>query len=402
MLEIESLFFKTVGMHQRSFFFRVAVFLISSILLVTTLPLGGWLLLHFETIQGFLLALLGIIGPLWGYWLLFGQNLPNYKPIKRVGRSFIGVIVLVLLVLAPSGRSGTDSPIQHIYVKNSRFVRLSPFNIIPEIEQMNVGANLLGPLDPLMGNAKANRLANLTLEIYRELEKDPDFKSAGSVMGLPMRQPFGIPFDNGHSYLYIPDNRSEKEPLPVLVFLHGFGGPFKAYQWIWRDFAEENQVAVLSPSYGIGIWTAEASSEIVIRALEEANEQSPVPLDLNSVWIAGLSNGGYGTIYTAVAEPDQFEGLILISPGMPTDLMNGANASFNKEWHNRPVLLIHGEQDVRMPMGYLNQHIGFMEHGGIRLETILYPEEDHFLFFAQRDQLMQQIGEWIQSIEDES
>lgn len=311
------------------------------------------------------------------------------------------LLVATLLWMTPTGRPAHNAPIRHIYSNGGRFVRFSPFNIIPETELMNVGINLIGPLDPYISDQKAERLADLTLTIYDELDQDTDFQRAGSVMGLPLREPLQLPFDNGHTYLYIPKKASADHPVPAIVFVHGAGGPFKAYQWIWREFAEENGFLIISPSYGFGVWTEKEGSDAIIRAIDDAaaylDREIGIQLNQDFIWLAGLSNGGNGTLYTAMQHPERFQGLILISPSMPSEIMQTPDQPFNQAWRNRPVLLIHGEQDLRMPMGYLNQHIGFMQAGGIDLKVILYPEEDHFLFFAQRKELMQLISKWIVS-----
>ncbi|MEM8862294.1 MAG: alpha/beta hydrolase [Chloroflexota bacterium] len=374
---------------------RPLLFVISGFLLITAFPLAVWLLFNFLTVQGFILALLGIFGPLWGMWLYFASGRKTFKRVNQIAGGLITIGAIVLVILTPSGRATDDETLRHMYNNGGRFVRLSPFNVIPEIEQMNVGINLIGPADPFIDRAKADRLSDLTLSIYADMEQDSEFKQAGSVMGLPIRQPFRLPFDNGHYYLYVPQSADLSEPLPVLVFLHGAGGPFKAYQWVWRDFAEENGFVVISPTYGFGVWPEQEGTTAVMRAIDHAAEHSGVTLDQDQLWLAGLSMGGHGTIYTGTQHPDRFQGLILISAGMPSEIMFEENGPFNSTWRNRPVLLIHGEQDLRMPMDYLNQHIGFMETGGIDLDTKLYPAEDHFLFFAQKDELMSLIAAWI-------
>ena len=376
--------------------FRTGLFVISGFLLITAFPLALWLLFNFWTVQGALLALLGIFGPMWGMWLYFGSAHDKFKQINRAAGAFITVALLTLFILTPNGRSAPEDPLRHMYSNDGRFVRLSPFNIIPEIEQMNVGTNLIGPADPLINRTKADRLADLTLTIYGEMEADAQFKQLGSVMGLPIRQPLQVPFDNGHYYLYVPESADTSQPMPVMVFLHGAGGPFKAYQWIWQDFAEANDFVIVSPTYGLGTWTADEGTAAVVRAIDHAAEHSGLNLNLEQMWIAGLSNGGYGTIYTATQHPNLFQGVVLISPGMPSEIMFEPDGPFNIAWRDRPVLLIHGEQDLRMPMDYLNQHIGFMEEGGIDLQTKLYPAEDHFLFFAQRDDMLNTITAWIE------
>lgn len=364
--------------------------------MLTAFPLGVWLLFQFQTTQGLILALLGILSPIWGFLLYFGWGSPTTVNIRMMGGGVLAVLIGTLVWLAPDGKPDQSSPIHHRYSNKGSFIRLSPFNIIPEIEQMNVGTKLLGPLDPFIDSEKAERLTTVTLDIYNEMEADEHFKQLGSIMGVPMRQVAQIPYDNGHYFYYVPKSIEPGQPAPVLIYLHGAGGSFKAYQWIWRDFAEANGFVIISPTFGFGTWPEPAGSTAVLRALNHAATDGSVELDLQNVWLAGLSNGGLGTVHTAIAEPDLFQGLILISPALPSRTMAQPDAPFNSAWRDRPVLLIHGEKDARMPMTYLNQHIGFMQTGGVKLDTILYEDEDHFLFFAKRDILMLQVGQWIE------
>ena len=389
------------AMRFLSTIFHSFLFIFSGFLLLTAFPLALWLLFHFETLQGFILAILGLISPIWGFWLVFGKNRKLLGQVNGRWGCLISLLVLLLFWLAPSGKSAADSPIRHIYSNGGRFIRFSPFNIIPEIELMNVGTNLIGPLDPYIDRHKSKRLADLTLTIYREMRQNDNFRQVGSSMGLPLREPLQIPFDNGHTYLYIPKKASADHPVPVIVFLHGAGGPFKAYQWIWGEFAEEHGFIIVSPSYGMGVWPEKDGPEAVMRTLDytadHVQKTDGLELNLDHVWLVGLSNGGYGAVHTAARYPDHFQGLILISPALPSPIMIEPDGRFNSAWRNRPVLLIHGEQDLRIPLDYINQHINFIKAGQVDIQTDIYPKEDHFLFFAQRKELMQTIRLWIKA-----
>ena len=376
---------------------RSLLFIVSGFLLLTVFPLGVWLLFNFKATAGLLFALLGIGAPLLGLNLTryLGRRENIYLRLSQLFGAAVTFLVIVILVGAPDGRPTPESPIRHMYSATGRFYRLSPLNLIPETEQMNVGINLVGPADPFIDRAKADRLSDLTLGIYAEMEQDPDFAALGSVMGYPLRDAFGLPYDNGHYFLYVPDSLATNEPTPAIVFLHGAGGPFKAYQWVWRQFAEKYGYVIISPTFGFGNWWEAGGTEAVIRALEHASTE--VAIDSDRVWLAGLSNGGYGTIYTGLEHGDRFQGLILLSPGLPSPDLYQEDAPFYEVWRERPILLLTGEADLRMPMPYIEQHIGFFEAGGVDLEARIYPAEDHFLFFSQPDLLFEAIHLWIEA-----
>jgi hypothetical protein len=123
-------------------------------------------------------------------------------------------------------------------------------------------------LDPILTRDQARRVSVFTLDLYRDMERDPDFHRLGSAMGWAYAELLGQPFDVGHYYLYVPRNRGSG-PSPAIVFLHGSAGNFKAYTWLWSRLAEEQGMVVIAPSYGFGNWDR-AGVVAVLRALDDA------------------------------------------------------------------------------------------------------------------------------------
>jgi pimeloyl-ACP methyl ester carboxylesterase len=83
---------------------------------------------------------------------------------------------------------------------------------------------------------------------------------------------------------------------------------------------------------------------------------------------------------------------------MPTDLVDGAE--FQKMWRDRPVLVITGEVDHRIPMTYVEQRVANLRDGKVTVSARFYPEEDHFLFFSQPDNVLGDISHWLSYVED--
>lgn len=130
---------------------------------------------------------------------------------------------------------------------------------------------------------------------------------------------------------------------------------------------------------------------MILEALADASNK--VKLDSERVYLAGLSNGGLGVSYMGEAQADQFQGLIYLSPVMPPNIIN--RSTFQQAWHNRPILVITGETDKRIPLKFVENRIATLKQSGVKVTTITYPNEDHFLFFSQPEQVLDDISWWL-------
>lgn len=357
-------------------------------------PLSTWLLLEAQTAVGLLLAASGLLSLVLPALLILPQRKQN-KLLRRA-RGLI-VVLLVVMVTAvfrqtPSGNPGPNSPVQQRYFREEAgYGRFALSNIVPETEQINLGFNLMPYADPLLTVEQSRRVSVFTLDLYREMEKDPDFHELGSAMNLAYDEILGRPFDTGHYYLYVPQNAGP-EPLPAIVFLHGSAGNFKAYTWIWSKLAEAEGYVIIAPSYGFGNWD-EAGAAMVLQALDDARQQ--VNIDETQIYLAGLSNGGLGVSQLAQLAPDMFQGLIFLSPVMDTNIVD--SVSFQSAWANRPILVISGEADKRIPLAYIEQRVTVMRQASIDVTSKIYSNEDHFLVFSQPQSVMQDVSVWLEA-----
>jgi poly(3-hydroxybutyrate) depolymerase len=212
----------------------------------------------------------------------------------------------------------------------------------------------------------------------------------GSAMGYAYNELLRQPFDDGHYYLYIPKNRPAGA-LPVIVFLHGSVGHFKAYTWAWARLAEEQGYVIVAPSFGFGLWGQPGGTDAALAALEDAKTR--VEIDESQVYLAGLSNGGLGVSLLAQQAPERFRGLMFFSPVMKTEVVD--RESFQQAWNGRPVLIVTGEADERVSVSYVAERASRMEQGGVSVTYVTYPGEDHFLFFSQLDNVLQDVASWL-------
>lgn len=294
---------------------------------------------------------------------------------------------LIALGLAPSGRSTPGAKVTSVILGHAPAPSL--LRAIPEIDQVAAGVRVIPLLDPIIDARAAQRLADITLPIYREMEADPAVVELGSVMPYAYADLFGTRDDSGHLYQVLPARSSSS--TEALIFLHGSAGNFKSYAWVLAELAARRGLIVVCPSFGFGDWSHPGGLEAVERARDDVVQRLHV--DPTKITLAGLSNGGVGATMAAAHHPDWYRGLVLISPVMDSHSLQ--SPAFQQGWRGRPVLVLEGDLDDRVEEAYVTASVGLMEKAGIRVRYEIFRGEDHFLFYAQRRRALELIAEWM-------
>ncbi len=316
-------------------------------------------------------------------WKTFGFTLSALLALAAAG----------FLLVVPDGQAPVGSPVQQRFSHGQSFPRYNVANLEPEIEQINLGLHLIPFLDNLFTPEKTHRLTKLTLDLYQEMDRDPNFRALGSAMGGAYADLLGFPsYPPGHYYLYIPRS-APPGPLSAIVFLHGSAGNFKIYTWVWSQLAEQLGCVIIAPSFGFGNWDKPGGIETVRAALADA--ETVVKLDSRRIFLAGLSNGGLGVCAVANALPRQFCACIFISPVMTGAIVT--DPAFQTAWKGRPMLILTGEDDERIPVDYVRKNAQILRAGSVNVDLETYPGEDHFLIFSQRQSVLQKIAAWMQA-----
>lgn len=250
-------------------------------------------------------------------------------------------------------------------------------------------------LDPYLTTEQSSKIAPYARQLYQEMETDLHFRQLGSVQGWAYAELIGQPFDVGHYYLYVPKVQ-HKKPIPAIVFLHGSAGNFKVYLWLWSKLAEQHQMAIIAPSFGFGNWRKTGGSKAVSQALKDA--ATIVNIDEDQIYLAGLSNGGLGVSQLAEETPEKYRGLIFISPVMATEIVD--EKPFLNAWQNRPVLILTGALDKRIPIDYVKKRSSNFKAAGLAVTEVIYHEEDHFLFFTQAEDVLDKISIWLTEVKE--
>ena len=259
-------------------------------------------------------------------------------------------------------------------------------NVVPELDEMNFGLRISKQLGLTFG-AEGQRLQDLMLPLYREMEKDAEFRDLPAALDLSLAELLKRPFDTGHVYQYVPQHRAD-ERLPVVIFFHGFGGTAKTYFYLWHKLAEQHHVIVLCPTYGFGSYRT-GSVELVARMREYALQSLPV--DPNRIYLAGYSNGGLPVSRALNADAYGYAGAILFSPVIEPQFADTQTAIK----HKFPLLIFAGENDDRIPIDYVKTNAEQLRKSGFpgTLETI--PGEDHFLIYSSWNRASESIVKWL-------
>jgi predicted esterase len=360
----------------------VSLILIGQLFLVLSATLAG-------RSVGLSAAILGCVAYCSvGYW--------NREWFQRLRWRFYAVLLplglllyIVPMLLAPSGGDADGRARNCFLQRKGHFSRYSPGNVIPEVDQLQVGMYLL-PLGEV-DSAEAARIRSLVLPAYAEMEEDADFRELGSVMGMAYGELFRMEFRTGHYYVFLPEVTGG-ERIACLVFLHGMGGNMKACLWGLSKLARRTKCAVIAPTFGLGNWDKAGSAEFVNAVVHEA--LTALPLDVEKIYLMGYSNGAMGVTRAAIREPELFRGLIYLSP-ITEDELFSTQGFLSNQAHQ--ILFLHGGRDKRIPRSFVEGTVRSLERLGCDVRLKVYDEEDHYLVFSQQEAILGDVAEFMRA-----
>lgn len=265
-------------------------------------------------------------------------------------------------------------------------------NVLPEIDQIHLGYAAAMAIDPLFTRAQKRELAALTDSIYAEMSRDAEFAACGSALGAIYDEVTFAEFRHGHYFHYIPPQFDRSQPAPALVFLHGSGGNFKAYIWLLSKVADQTGCTVIAPTFGLGNWEKRGAYDAITAAIRDAGKHAAI--DPERIHLMGLSNGGKGVCLAESARGPRFASLILLSAVLHDRIQP---ASLAKRLPNRPVLILSGQNDDRVPWSYVDDYAVQFEKAGMKITKRAFDGEDHFLFFRRQTEILDEVRRWIES-----
>jgi len=320
-----------------------------------------------------------------GYW--------NRDWFKRRRRRFYAVLLpiglllyVVPMLLAPNGGKPDGCARNCFLHGRGTFPCYSPWNVIPEVDQVKVGMTLFPLGERRMSFAESARMRSLVLPLYDEMDRDADFRDLGSAMGMAYRDIFHLEFRTGHFFVFTPKS-SGNGPFPCLIFLHGMGGNVKAPLWVLSRLAREGKCVVVAPTFGLGDWDKPGGAELVDDVTREA--VATLPVNPRRIFLMGYSNGAMGVTRAAVRAPELFKGLIYLSPVTEDEFFS--TKEFLIRAKDRKILFLHGGRDDRIPRCIVEGAVANLKRLGCDVRLKVYDDEDHWLLFSRSNAILDDV-----------
>jgi predicted esterase len=367
---------------------RLAAVVVAPLLLFTARTWRGWVVGVWATAVWVFAACVG--------YLSVVPELVNPLPPPLVVLAFASVLFLVvsfgwgvlaavfLLFTQPDYRSDTAG-LRSVFL-GPLFLHRLQLVLLSELDWLWLGTLLATRFDFRIGRDE-RRLIRDTIRLHLdELAESGEHRTVPPALPLAVWGRILRP-DHGHLFVYRPE-AAPGERLGLLVFLHGHGGNSLLYPHLLRPFADQFRCVLVCPSFGYGNWEHPHSTLCVDRAVRYALEHFP-DIDPRRVFLAGLSQGGAGVGRAAVALPEVFAGLVFISATMEPAVLD------NEVLTVKPVLVIHGDADRHVTLKSVEKGIDALRSAGADITVSRDPAGTHFLLFAQPDEVLRQVGEWI-------
>lgn len=171
--------------------------------------------------------------------------------------------------------------------------------------------------------------------------------------------------------LFLPEGYETQEKWPMIMFLHGASERGSNLDDVKRNgvarVVEEKPnfpFIVVSPQCPRNeYWTLPQLSALLDRA------RASYHVDLDRVYLTGLSMGGYGTWHLAAAQPQRFAA---IAP-----ICGGGNPNEACNLKNLPVWAFHGAKDRIVPISESEKMVTALKACGGNVKFTVYPEAGH-------------------------
>ena len=179
-------------------------------------------------------------------------------------------------------------------------------------------------------------------ELIRELAAETRRKETG------IRHHNNQPGERGGFSFYIPENKSQKASLPLIVALHGSSGHGADFLWNWLKEARSRGFLLLCPTSSEQTWSLENVREDLFKILTAIDNLSEISsINSEKILITGMSDGATFSMLAGLRKSTPFTHIAPFSGIMPASL---AKMSDDTLATDRPVFLVHGAEDKIFPV----------------------------------------------------
>lgn len=171
---------------------------------------------------------------------------------------------------------------------------------------------------------------------------------------------------------YSGENKNEK--MPLIVQLHGAGERGNGQDELERvdvhgfskylKDAEHDCIVVMPQCHENSFWAARVES--IVKFIEQLIKEYDV--DEDRVYLTGLSMGGFGTWYTAMARPDLFAAIAPVC---------GGGMAWNAEVLTMPVWAFHGSDDPVVSVNQSDEMVAKLKELGADVKYTRVEGEGH-------------------------
>ncbi|MGX1159654.1 putative esterase [Arthrobacter sp. SLBN-100] len=144
--------------------------------------------------------------------------------------------------------------------------------------------------------------------------------------------------------LYVPSGLQPRQPVPLILLLHGTGGEAAGGLSLLSAFAETHKIVLAAPSSRGSIWDGVGGAfgpdvHMINRALERIF--TLVLVDPGRIAVAGFSDGASYALALGLANGDLFSRVIAFSPGFVPPVPHSGRPRF---------FVSHGDGDTVLPI----------------------------------------------------
>ena len=157
--------------------------------------------------------------------------------------------------------------------------------------------------------------------------------------------------------IYVPDNYSGQEPVPLLFNLHGYGSNAANQNWYtnFEYFADQDQFVLVTPEgtlldgethWAVGSWTIDSTADDIgfVKTLIDV-VSSDYLIDATRVYATGMSNGGYMSYHLACNLSHRIAAIASVTGSMSFETFDGCQPA-----QPTSVMQIHGTADNVVPI----------------------------------------------------
>ncbi len=309
----------------------------------------------------------------------------------KAARCALAALVLggvVLLLRAPSGQPARHASLRAVYLRGGGPARFAPTNLVPEVDQLVLATFFVWIPDPCMTWGGAARLRGAIRAAYADTLHLPEARALGTALGDALTDR-----DTGRVFVYEPPH-APLERRPALLFLHGSAGSWKGYFYTLHELARRRRFALVQPSFGFGQWSRPEGRVTLERTRAWLAAQPWV--DPAQIYLVCLSNGGRAVTRLLRAETARYRGVVFVSAVIEPRVLDAGVV--DRSWHRVPMLVLHGADDDRIPVSYLQDGLDALRDQHLTVTPVVFPREDHFLIFTDPTAVRRALDTWLDAV----